>query len=69
MVSAALLDQQYVMVEESVVDDQSERTNKYSVSESFLPTDPELVARVSMESDQKPLNNVKSFMQDNNMYL
>ena len=27
MVSAALLDQQYVMVEESVVDDNSKRTN------------------------------------------
>ena len=38
MVSAALLDREYVMVEESVVDDLSDRSHDYSVEESFIPT-------------------------------
>ena len=63
MVSAALLDNQYITVEESVVDDlsHSDRAHDFSVTESYYQkANPEIMK--SLDFDPKPLDNVKSML-------
>ena len=59
MVSAALVDAEYVMIEESVVDEMSDRGNDFSVAESFLPSDYVDKGFKSSEGFQEqPIDNV-----------
>jgi hypothetical protein len=50
MVSAALLDKEYVLVEESVVDDLSEGSHDFSEADCFEASYPELDMRDSAEN-------------------
>ena len=50
MVSAALLDKEYVLVEESVVDDLSEGSHGFSEADCFEASYPELDMRDSAEN-------------------